>query len=84
MNFIALGSWNFVDQAGPALAGRAGRVDVQRVRRAHVASPGIAQHDTAALEQLGMRGEGRGRPEAALDVEHVVHHVRTVGEEGAG
>lgn len=34
MNFIAQGSWNFVDQA--------------------------------------------------VDVEHVVHHVRTVGEEGAG
>jgi hypothetical protein len=40
--------------------------------RAHVASPRIAQHDTAALAQLGTCGGGRGRPEAVFDVEHVV------------
>src|SRR6266436_1079186 len=34
----------------PALSGRTGRIDVQYVLGAHVASSGIAQHDTAALE----------------------------------
>src|SRR5258705_13969994 len=34
----------------PTLARRTGRIDVQRVLRAHVASSGVAQHNAAALE----------------------------------
>jgi hypothetical protein len=68
----------------PALSGRAGRIDVQCVLGAHVASSGIAQHDTAALETRSACRDRRRRPEAALNVEHVVHNLRTVCEEGAG
>src|ERR1700676_3935101 len=64
----------------PALSGRTGRVDVQCVLGAYVASSGIAQHDTAGLETSSACRDRRGRPEAALDVEHVVHNVRTVRE----
>src|ERR1700730_755796 len=68
----------------PALSGRTGRIDVQCVLGAHVASSGIAQHDTVALETGSACRDRRGRPEAALDVEHVVHNVRTVCKEGTG
>src|ERR1700752_3589322 len=68
----------------PALPSGADCIDVQGVVGADVAPSGVAQHDATALEEGRARRDGCGRPEAALDVEHVVHYLRTVGEEGAG
>jgi hypothetical protein len=51
---------------------------------ADIAPSGVAQHDTAALEGRYARRDRRTRPDAALDVEHVVHDLRTVCEESAG
>ena len=78
MNFIALGSWKFVDQAD------AQRCPVQGVVGADVAASGVAQHDATAPEEGRVRCDGRGRPDAAFDVEHVVHYLSMVCEEGTG
>ena len=85
MNFIALGSWNFVDQAGAQRWPVGPAASMCNVYwRAHVAASGIAQHDAATLEAGSGGGTVVRRPEAALDVEHLVHNLRTVCEEGAG
>src|SRR6185503_18691018 len=68
----------------PALPGGACRIDVQGVVDADVAASGVAQHDATAPEEGRVRCDGRGRPDAAFDVEHVVHYLSMVCEEGTG
>ena len=57
---------------------------MQGVVGADVAASGVAQHDATAPEESRVRCDGRGRPDAAFDVEHVVHYLGMVCEEGAG
>ena len=84
MNFIALGSWKFVDQADAQRCPVAPAASMQGVVGADVAASGVAQHDATAPEESRVRCDGRGRPDAAFDVEHVVHYLGMVCEEGAG